>query len=59
MNKHIEKWFGKGIWYHTLRGIALICCSILYIICDDHTDKIISGVMSLLALDSFTRNKDK
>jgi hypothetical protein len=54
----IDRWFGKGVWHHTLRGLALILCSILYMVCDDHTDKIITSMMSILAIDSFTRKKD-
>ena len=55
--KILDRWFNKEVWYHTIRGIILMICSILYVICDDHTDKIITGVMSLLAIDCFIRKK--
>jgi hypothetical protein len=57
MTEFLRKWFGKDNWKHTCRGLALTVCSILYIFCDDHTDKILTGVMAILALDSFTKQK--
>lgn len=55
--RFIYRWFGPDTWMDTLRGIAITICSILYIVCDDHTDKILTGVMTILALDCFTRGK--
>jgi hypothetical protein len=55
--KNIIQWFDKDNWKDNCRGIALFICSILYIFCDDHTDKIITAVMAILTIDSFSRTK--
>jgi hypothetical protein len=55
IQKIITQWFGKDNWYHTCRGIILFVCSILYVLCDDHADKIITAVMTILTIDSFSQ----
>ena len=59
IQKSFLQWFSKENWKDTCRGLALFFCSILYIFCDDHTDKIITAVMAILTIDSFSRNKTK
>jgi hypothetical protein len=53
--KHLSPWFHKN----NIRGIALAISAILYVFCDDHTDKIITAVMVILTIDSFTRRKER
>lgn len=49
--------FKKDNWKNTCRSAALLICSILYIFCDEHTDKIITVVITILTIDSFSRPK--
>lgn len=51
---HLYPWIHKN----NLRGIFLVISAILYVFCDDHTDKIITGVMAILAIDSFSRRRE-
>jgi len=57
INDYVGKLFSKENRMSTIRGIILVVCSVLYVLCDDHTDKIITAVMSILALDNFARAK--
>lgn len=54
---YFSKLFSKDNRMSTIKGIMLIVCSILYVVCDDHTDKILTAVMTILALDCFSRAK--
>lgn len=57
IQKNLLQWFSKDNWKGNCRGIALCICSILYIFCNDHTDKIITAMMAILTIDSFSRTK--
>lgn len=59
IDKFISQWFAEHNYKANIRGILLVICSILYIFCDDHTDKIITSVMAILAIDSFSFPKRK
>lgn len=57
IKKTFDLLFKKDNWKDTCRGVALFICSILYIFCDEHTDKIITVVMTILTIDSFSRSQ--
>lgn len=57
IKKIFDLLFKKYNWKDAFRGIALFVCSILYIFCDEHTNKIITAMMAILTIDIFSRSK--
>ncbi len=57
IKKIFDQFFNKDNWKDTCRSIGLFVCCILYIFCDEHTDKIVTVVMTILTIDSFSRSK--
>jgi hypothetical protein len=50
---YFSKLFAKDNRMSTVRGVMLVLCSVLYVICDDHTDKILTAFMTILAVECF------
>lgn len=57
IKKIFDPLFKKDNWKDTCRGVALFICCIIYIFCDEHNDKIITVLMTILTIDSFSRSK--
>lgn len=49
--------FRKDNWKDSCRSVALFVCSLLSVFCDDYTDKIITVVIAILTIDSFSKTK--
>lgn len=49
--------FKKDNWKDTCRGSALFVCSVLSVFCDGYANKIITVVIAVLTIDSFSQPK--